>query len=112
GCDRAHRLVGGEFTGVEVDRVTHRPVVDQGDHEGVTDLPAQGGPGHRAVEQPQLLLDPDGDLAFDLADGEGLPVRGRLLRRGQCRIAGGAVRARLAHDVELVGRRIVAVTLR
>ena len=54
GFDRVHDVVGGDEARVEVQRVAHRPVVDERDVEGVADVSAQDRAGSVPVEGPRL----------------------------------------------------------
>jgi hypothetical protein len=68
--ERARGAVRRDLAGVEVDRVAHRGVVDQPDHEPVSDASVQSGTRHGAVVGPQLLADTWGDVGLRVGDPE------------------------------------------
>ena len=72
---------------MEVDGVADGAVVDERHLEDVTDSAVQRWPWGRAVEGPELLPDPDRDLALDLGDLHGHAVEAFGRERGDRGVA-------------------------
>ena len=101
--DGAHRLIRCKRAGMEVDRVPHRGVVDDGDVEGVAEMAAQGRTGSGPVVGPAALPNAWRDLEFRLGDGQRDPVRCRLGGGSEAGVGGAEVRSRRAVEIDRCG---------